>query len=52
MWRHVLVKYCNILDQITDWFTLGKAVTNVELLGGEPQAAVPAASEPPAVAAG
>ncbi|XP_039392316.1 ATP-dependent RNA helicase TDRD9 isoform X3 [Mauremys reevesii] len=39
------------LDQITDWFTLGKAVTNVELLGGEPQAAVPAASEPPAAAA-
>ncbi|XP_044870123.1 ATP-dependent RNA helicase TDRD9 isoform X1 [Mauremys mutica] len=40
------------LDQITDWFTLGKAVTNVELLGAEPQAAVPAASEPPAAAGG
>ncbi|KAM7164884.1 ATP-dependent RNA helicase TDRD9 isoform 1-T1 [Macrochelys suwanniensis] len=40
------------LDQISDWFTLGKTVTNVELLGGELQAAVPAsrpaAWKPPA----
>ncbi|XP_037756977.2 ATP-dependent RNA helicase TDRD9 [Chelonia mydas] len=39
------------LDQISDWFTLGKTVTNVELLGGEPQAAVPGprrGSRPPA----
>uniref|UniRef100_A0A8C3SJ18 ATP-dependent RNA helicase TDRD9 n=1 Tax=Chelydra serpentina TaxID=8475 RepID=A0A8C3SJ18_CHESE len=40
------------LDQISDWFALGKTVTNVELLGGELQAAVPAsrpaAWEPPA----
>ncbi|XP_053880951.1 ATP-dependent RNA helicase TDRD9 [Malaclemys terrapin pileata] len=44
------------LDQISDWFTLGKTVTNVELLGDEPQAAVsaprrgarPAVREPPA----
>uniref|UniRef100_A0A8C3I4W4 ATP-dependent RNA helicase TDRD9 n=1 Tax=Chrysemys picta bellii TaxID=8478 RepID=A0A8C3I4W4_CHRPI len=44
------------LDQISDWFTLGKTVTNVELLGDEPQAAIsaprrgarPAVREPPA----
>uniref|UniRef100_A0A8C8R6E9 ATP-dependent RNA helicase TDRD9 n=1 Tax=Pelusios castaneus TaxID=367368 RepID=A0A8C8R6E9_9SAUR len=42
------------LDQISDWFTVGKVVTNVELLGGEPQATAPpprrpAAGKPPAV---
>uniref|UniRef100_A0A7M4FCD7 Tudor domain containing 9 n=1 Tax=Crocodylus porosus TaxID=8502 RepID=A0A7M4FCD7_CROPO len=29
------------LEQITDWFTIGKAVTNVELLGRDPAAALP-----------
>lgn len=44
------------LEQITDWFTIGKAVTNVELLGCDPAAALPrpgpAAPPPPPPAAG
>nr|XP_028564145.1 ATP-dependent RNA helicase TDRD9 [Podarcis muralis] len=32
------------LDQISDWFTIGKAVSGVEFLGGQPQAGGPAHS--------